>query len=178
MTAGLLEHAASAPAASGDPHSREPAPAESWLEPGHSELEGMAGALASMGGRTRGLDLEFDGLSLELANGTKLLTGVSGALRSGQPLTVDHWPSRAHFPACLSFSFEIFFYRIYQLQTRTGESFSCRSTLSPFSFLKVILKFPRILRNSGVHSLSFLQQENESQSQVRTEILYRKWSGP
>jgi ABC-type multidrug transport system ATPase subunit len=47
-------------------------------------LEAKAAALVKVGGKVKGLDLEFDSLALSLANGKKLLNGVTGKLPSGR----------------------------------------------------------------------------------------------
>ena len=49
-----------------------------------SGLEAKAAALVTVGGAVKGLDLEFEDLALSLANGTRLLNGVTGSLRSGR----------------------------------------------------------------------------------------------
>ena len=47
-------------------------------------LEAKAAALVQVGGKVKGLNLEFSDLALTLANGKKLLNGVTGTLPSGR----------------------------------------------------------------------------------------------
>ena len=53
-------------------------------DPAVGALEAKAAALVTVGGKVKGLDLEFHELGLQLANGKKLLNGVTGKLPSGR----------------------------------------------------------------------------------------------